>query len=213
MGMLGGCCRGEGNRGERVILTNKETFSDPAEQAQLKAEVVKQDTEVDNLKAEVDKLKAEEVKQKAEVDPLKQQQLVQQVAFSASLTVGGEEHIGPVPSHTPLIYKYVPTNIGNAYNPTTGLFTAPVKGVYHFDWTVGAFGDGSRGSGAWLVKNSEKVALVFENQMDGFMSGSKGVSLSLLKGDVVFLRLLGNGLVFDDYNCLTTFSGHLLFLL
>ncbi|XP_032364809.1 complement C1q tumor necrosis factor-related protein 3 [Etheostoma spectabile] len=168
----------------------------------ISAELARMQAFMNTAKAQLD----------TDVDNLKKQVKASQVAFSACLVAGGNtKDIGP--TSTTLVFSHVPLNVGNVYNSITGLFTAPVKGVYHFDWTVGAFGDGSRGSGAWLVKNREKVALAFEVQMDGFMSGSKGVSLSLLKGDVVSLRLLGNGLVFDDYNCLTTFSGHLLFLL
>ncbi|XP_034722204.1 complement C1q-like protein 4 isoform X2 [Etheostoma cragini] len=137
---------------------------------------------------------------------------VQQVAFSASLLAESRgSTLGPLPMPMTLIFKNVQTNIGNAYSSTTGVFTAPVKGAYHFDWTTGAYGDGRHGSGAWLLKNSQKVFMAFEDQKDGFMTTSKGVTLLLEAGDVVSVLLLASGLAFDDYNHHTTFSGHLLF--
>ncbi|XP_035864677.1 C1q-related factor-like [Sander lucioperca] len=181
---------------------------------QLKADVTLQTTEqAAQLKTEVDKLKQQQqeqaAQQKTEVDKLKQQQLVRQVAFSASLLVAGEATIGPFPTATPLIFKHVVTNIGNAYNSNSGVFTAPVRGAYYFEWTVGALGDNSYPSAAVLVKNSENVFMAFEQQAAGFMSSSKGVTLLLEVGDVVFVRL--HGVAFDDYNHHTTFSGFLLF--
>ncbi|KAF1378056.1 hypothetical protein PFLUV_G00185620 [Perca fluviatilis] len=115
------------------------------------------------LKTEVNKLKTEVDKQKTEVDKLKQQQLGRQVAFSAGLLAGGQTqaNIGPFTSDTTLIFKHVVTNIGNAYNPTTGLFTAPLRGAYHFEWTVASFRGGEE-SGGWLVKNSEYVFLAYK---------------------------------------------------
>ncbi|XP_032365962.1 complement C1q-like protein 4 [Etheostoma spectabile] len=163
---------------------------------------------VDKLKTEVDKLKTEVDNQKTEVDKLKQQQLVRQVAFSASLAVEGELHIGPVPSDTPLIYKHVPTNIGNAYNSTTGVFTAPVRGAYHFDWHMNSI---NSATAAFLVKNTENVFAAHERQSAGFMSSSNGASLLLEVGDKVFVRLAATSNVFDNFNHHTTFSGHLLF--
>ncbi|XP_035846745.1 complement C1q-like protein 4 isoform X2 [Sander lucioperca] len=180
--------------------------------AQLKTEMDKLKTEVDKQKTEVDKQKTEVDKQKTEVDKLKQQQIVQQVAFSASLVPKDQRATtGPFPSLTTLIYKHVVTNIGNVYNSNTGVFTAPVKGAYNFEWWVGAFGDNSHGSGAWLVKNSDLLFMNFEQQADGFMSSSKGMTLLLDVGDVVFIRLQTNTVVFDDGGHHTTFSGFLLF--
>ncbi|XP_031174426.1 complement C1q-like protein 4 isoform X5 [Sander lucioperca] len=174
-------------------------------QAQLKAEV-------DKLKTEVDKLKTEVDKQKVEVDKLKQQQLVRQVAFSASLVAGGETTIGPFPTHTTLIYKHVPTNIGNAYNSNTGLFTAPLRGVYHFQWWVGAHGDGgAHASSAGLFKNSDHIFLAWEQQTAHFGTSSNGVTLYLEVGEVVSVRLWANTLAFDNLYHHTTFSGHMLF--
>ncbi|XP_039633687.1 complement C1q-like protein 2 isoform X2 [Perca fluviatilis] len=175
-----------------------------------KTEVDKQKTEMDKQKTEVEKQKTEMDKQKTEVDKLKQQQQVRQVAFSAALvTTKGQSNIGPFPTHTTLIFKHVPTNIGNAYNPNTGVFTAPVRGAYHFEWHFA--GDNSRGSAGWLVKNSQKVFAVYEQQGTGFLGVSNGLTLLLEVGDVVFVRLVATSVVFDNFNHHTTFSGHLLF--
>ncbi|XP_031179939.1 complement C1q-like protein 4 [Sander lucioperca] len=152
------------------------------------------------LKADMRFLQTQEqaAQQKTEVDKLKQQ-------------LQGESTIGPFPSDTTLIYKHVTTNIGNAYNPNTGVFTAPVRGAYHFEWSVGANGDNSHASGAVLVKNTENVFVAWEKQKDGFMSSSKGVTLLLEVGEVVFVRLWSNTLALDNANHHNTFSGHLLF--
>ncbi|TDH05318.1 hypothetical protein EPR50_G00143560 [Perca flavescens] len=146
---------------------------------------------------------------KTEVDKLKKQLQVRQIAFSASLVVEGTSRTGPLPTETTLIYKYVPTNIGNAYNSNTGVFTAQVRGAYHFEWHFA--GDNSGGSAGWLVKNSQKVFAVYEQQASGWVGVSNGVTLLLEVGDVVFVRLVASSLVFDNFNHHTTFSGHLLF--
>lgn len=93
------------------------------------------------------------------------------------------------------------------------MFTAPVRGVYNFEWSIGAYADGSHGSAGWLVKNSENVFMAWEKQTSGFMSSSKAVALLLEVGDVVCVRLVANGgnVAYDDGSHHTTFSGHLLF--
>ncbi|XP_039633700.1 complement C1q-like protein 4 [Perca fluviatilis] len=161
------------------------------------------------LKADVRLLLTQEqaAQLKIEVDNWNQQLQVRQIAFSASLVDKSESFVGPSAMDTTLIFTYVPTNIGNAYNSTTGVFTAPVRGAYHFEWSVGANGGTS---GAVLVKNSANVFLAYE-QAAGFMSSSKAVALLLEVGDVVFVRVFVNTRAYDNLNHHTTFSGHLLF--
>lgn len=86
----------------------------------------------------------------------------------------------------------------------TGVFTAPVSGVYHF----GAHG---HVTGAVLLKNTEHTSTAFERQAEGYGTSSQGAMLLLEVGDVVFLRLWHNTKIFDNRNHHTTFSGHLLF--
>ncbi|KAF1378081.1 hypothetical protein PFLUV_G00185940 [Perca fluviatilis] len=92
-----------------------------------------------------------------------------------------------------------------------GVFTAPVRGAYNFQWWVGAFGNNGWGSGSWLVKNADQLFMAYEQQAAGFMSSSKGMTLLLEVGDIVFIRLQANTAVFDDPGHHNTFSGHLLF--
>ncbi|XP_071388835.1 complement C1q-like protein 2 [Centroberyx affinis] len=150
-------------------------------------------------------------KQKSQVDILKRQLQVKQVAFSASLLASGHGYTGPYKAHTNLVFRRVATNIGNAYNPHTGVFTAPVRGVYHFQFYVSAYGHASIASSAMLVKNKEQIFMAYEHRKSGYGTAANGVSLLLEVGDVVFLRLWHNTRIYDDSTRTSSFSGHLLF--
>ncbi|XP_033992036.1 uncharacterized protein LOC117487511 [Trematomus bernacchii] len=190
---------------------NTEGELQKAELEKQKTEGELQKTELEKQKTEWEKQKTELEKQKTEGDKLKQQLHVKQVAFSASLLASGEGTIGPFNTETNLVFRYVFSNIGNAYNPNTGFFIAPVRGAYHFEFYIGGHGHPSHGSAAGLIKNGEIVCIALEHQTSGFAKSSNGATLLLEVGDVVFLRLWGNSKIFDDANHHNTFSGHLLF--
>uniref|UniRef100_A0A8C6WVJ2 Cerebellin 10 n=1 Tax=Neogobius melanostomus TaxID=47308 RepID=A0A8C6WVJ2_9GOBI len=135
---------------------------------------------------------------------------VGQVAFSASLLESGSGTLGPINAHTTLVFKHVVSNIGKAYSPHTGIFTAPVRGAYHFEFYVVALG-GSHESRVVLVKNGEHIFIAGEHQTNGFGTAANGVTLLLEAGDVVSLRLWKNNVIYDDGAHYSTFSGHLLF--
>ncbi|XP_053178994.1 complement C1q-like protein 2 [Scomber japonicus] len=149
--------------------------------------------------------------QRTEVNNLKQQLQAKQVAFSASLLASGEGTIGPINAHTLLVFRRVVTNIGNAYNPNTGFFIAPVRGAYHFEFYIGAGGHNSHATGAWLVKNGEHICIAWAHQSNLYGSSANGATLLLEVGDVVFVRQYHNTRIYDNENHLSTFSGHLLF--
>uniref|UniRef100_A0A087XD36 C1q domain-containing protein n=1 Tax=Poecilia formosa TaxID=48698 RepID=A0A087XD36_POEFO len=149
-------------------------------------------------------------KEETQVKKLQEQNQAKHLAFSASLLATGQGHTGPFNTHINLIFKHVVTNIGNAYNPNTGLFTAPVRGVYHFEFHIHGHGSNNPTS-AELVKNRQQIFTAWTSQPAGGQKASNGVSLLLEIGDVVFLRMRANSWIADTAGHHTTFSGHLLF--
>ncbi|XP_070400791.1 complement C1q-like protein 4 isoform X4 [Nothobranchius furzeri] len=146
-----------------------------------------------------------------QVEALRREGEVKQVAFSASLMDSGSGDVGPFNAQTPLVFRHVVTNIGNAYNPNTGFFIAPVRGVYHFVFHIKGHGHASHATGAVLFKNGEKTFIAYGQQPSHFASTANSVTLLLEVGDVVFLRQWENTRVFDNLHHHTTFSGHLIF--
>ncbi|XP_032399902.1 complement C1q-like protein 4 isoform X3 [Etheostoma spectabile] len=129
------------------------------------------------------------------------------VIFSAA-TGGGDSSIGPFDTDTTLIFTRVITNIGDAYSPFTGVFTAPVAGVYYF--TMSYHGGGSHDTGLTLVKNNEDIVKANDHSStyDRADNGGNAVFLRLQPRDMVFVRLAAYLYVWGtDYH--TTFSGFL----
>ncbi|XP_049438255.1 uncharacterized protein LOC125892338 [Epinephelus fuscoguttatus] len=204
--------------GEAQTAKLKELELQKIELERQKTELERQKTELETQKQELQAQAAELITMKArsnvtehQVEALMKDGEVKQVAFSASLLASGSGHVGPFNTHTPLVFRYVLTNIGNAYNPNTGFFIAPVRGAYHFELYIGAGGHASHPSGAHLVKNGGKTFMAYEHQPSGFGSSANGATLLLEVGDVVYLRQWGNTRIFDNENHHSTFSGHLLF--
>ncbi|XP_075968280.1 cerebellin-2-like [Anarhichas minor] len=153
---------------------------------------------VQQLIARVDKLEREREEERAK----------SQVAFSTSL-VNTElwTHQGPFDSDTTLLFKTVTTNIGNAYDPETGVFTTPVKGLYYIRFT-GSVGN-SVSLNAALLKNGSNMFAIFDTRgVHG--SASNGMALVLEAEDRLSVTLWNKQSIFDQTK-LSTFSGFLVF--
>lgn len=87
------------------------------------------------------------------------------------------------------IYDKVNTNVGNAYDPSTGKFTAPTNGIYQFNWYT--LSDPKATSHAGLFVNGEIKARQASNNSGGsyqLITAGSSIALLLSKGDEVYIR-------------------------
>ncbi|XP_062391170.1 heavy metal-binding protein HIP-like [Sardina pilchardus] len=210
---------------ERLVASETKVDALERVNAAQEAELTAVKTEVMNLikanaaqETEMVKLKMETAAQETrlsasetEVENLKMETAVQpKVAFSAGLTDSGNIESGNTDLN--LVFTKIITNVGQAYSSTTGFFTAPVRGVYYFRFTVMDHLT-SRFMFIRMYKNGEQIMQLVEYDADGQATYlSSGATLQLEEGDVVNMRLPTGGYrLYDDVNNLSTFSGFLLF--
>ena len=95
----------------------------------------------------------------------------------------------------------------------TGIFTAPVDGVYLFSLFECSLSP--QPASLSLHKNEEMIVSVAKrrSQHEGAENGSNAVTLQLEQGDQVYVRLWKDSWVYDSTAHFTTFSGTLLFSL
>uniref|UniRef100_A0AAZ1WWB0 C1q domain-containing protein n=1 Tax=Oreochromis aureus TaxID=47969 RepID=A0AAZ1WWB0_OREAU len=129
------------------------------------------------------------------------------VIFSAALRAGGQA-VGVYDTDTTLIYRKVFTNIGKAYNPSTGVFKAPVSGIYYFTFFYHAGGE--EDSKLTLYKNDEAIVGAYDHDSDNDATdnGGNAAFLQLQYGDHVYVTLGAHSHVWGC-DLLTTFSGSL----
>uniref|UniRef100_A0A8C6S6K5 C1q domain-containing protein n=1 Tax=Neogobius melanostomus TaxID=47308 RepID=A0A8C6S6K5_9GOBI len=109
-----------------------------------------------------------------------------------------------------LKFSKVFINFGQTYNTHTGVFTAPLRGVYYFRFTGFSIRNNSM-MGVILYHNDKRVSRN-ENYTDsGYATVSNGFVLELEKGDVMYLALPSNYYIFDHVYNRTVFSGFLIF--
>ncbi|ROI89220.1 Complement C1q-like protein 2 [Anabarilius grahami] len=165
-----------------------------------------------NILEELGEIKSMETKMKSletEMERLRTENKDREIAFSASLVESGSGYIGPFTTHFPITYKNVFTNTGNAYNPITGIFTAPLKGAYMF--RISVYGVGGTAVSVSIIKNGEIVVSAYDYQPQNVLNSSNGVVLILEAGDVVYVRLGSGRRIYDNKSNHSTFSGFLLF--
>ncbi|XP_078061432.1 complement C1q tumor necrosis factor-related protein 3-like isoform X2 [Mustelus asterias] len=88
-----------------------------------------------------------------------------------------------------LIYDAVTLNKGSAYNPSTGVFTVPVSGTYHFTYSL-LGGIGEKDTSVFLMRNQEKQNYIHSVlNGDEAQTSSMSTILSLNKGEQVWIWL------------------------
>ena len=106
-----------------------------------------------------------------------------------------------------LVFPKVITNVGNGYNPSDGVFTAPRAGVYVFFVNVQSYG--SQSIYVDIVLNgATKVRTMAITSND---AGPNLAVLSLQTGDRVWVKYYaGQGYYTHSDGPITTFSGFLI---
>ncbi|KAG5845612.1 hypothetical protein ANANG_G00141130 [Anguilla anguilla] len=132
------------------------------------------------------------------------------VAFSAALRIGENVTLGPYRQFHILVYKNVYTNIGGAYNISTGIFTVPVRGVYRFFFT--AFGWDER-TGVLLYMDEEYVMGNYDNNPGQGRGATNMVTLELEVGQNIYLGLSMGRRLYVSTGNYNLFNGWLLFAL
>ncbi|KAL7390582.1 hypothetical protein ABVT39_023882 [Epinephelus coioides] len=183
--------------GTRLTATESKTSDLEKENADLQTRLSSSESELLLSKSMIDQLERENAERP-------------KVAFYTALTDAGT--LGPFNTDITLKYSKVFTNTGNAYNPATGFFTAPVKGVYYLQFTL--YGHLRGYTGVQLYKNNKSIMyndkLIKEGGAE-YLTNS--VVLELMAGDEIHLILPSGYSLFDNENNHSTFSGSLLFTL
>ena len=107
-----------------------------------------------------------------------------------------------------LIFNSVILNVGNGYNPSTGVFTSPVAGTYVF--YVSALEYSKQYLQVDIVLNSvSKVKLVGDSEA-AYQTGTNMVVLNLQKGDSVWVKHVSGKGYWSANVPATTFTGFLI---
>ncbi|XP_030574924.1 putative protein tag-278 [Archocentrus centrarchus] len=95
---------------------------------------------------------------------------------------------------------------------SSGVFTAPIRGLYFFSFTAADYLKGYMG--LHLYRNNQPIIFNLDlNDHGGYTSTSNTVSLQLEQGDRVRLSLPASYRLYDDSRNFSVFSGFLLFRL
>lgn len=86
-------------------------------------------------------------------------------------------------------FNQVSLNVGDAYNTTTGKFTAPVDGLYSFSWTT--MSNIGKYFITEIVLNSIPMAYNYTDSRGrtaGYSMSSSHANIKMKKGDEVWIR-------------------------
>ncbi|VDH92407.1 Hypothetical predicted protein [Mytilus galloprovincialis] len=113
--------------------------------------------------------------------------------------------------HHTLIFNSVITNIGNAYNQYSGIFTVPSNGMYVLSYTITS--DSGANIPVEIVKNAGVIGSLLTRTYSNYRhSVSSTVVVSMNAGDVCYVRTSGSGAttsgnIFSGTEARTSFTG------
>lgn len=118
----------------------------------------------------------------------------QMVGFSAQLS--SKVNSGSQPKT--VVFDYVITNIGNAYDEKTGIFTAPVAGLYSISAALASPSSGR----FFIILNEKSVGYLFTTGTGSkWEANSETVTLSLNPNDKVYVAGTGTHEGYLPFDC------------
>ncbi|XP_078316992.1 uncharacterized protein LOC111103840 isoform X1 [Crassostrea virginica] len=127
----------------------------------------------------------------------------QKVAFTAGVTSSSTTW-----NSGTLIFNMAILNVGNGYNPSTGVFTSPVAGTYVFYVTAVEYS--KQYLQVDIVQNSVSMVKLLGDDHADFQTGTNMVVLNLQKGDRVWVRHVSGKGYWSASVPATTFTGFLI---
>ncbi|XP_063434617.1 collagen alpha-2(VIII) chain-like [Mytilus trossulus] len=123
-------------------------------------------------------------------------------AFSAALTSSKSLSAKEI-----VKFNKVLTNIRNGYNPSTGIFTVPISGVYQFSSVV--MSQSGKKLVATLYLNDTRVSSVYIKSI-AYQTGALSMVLDVKKGDQLTMKSDSSYSIYSDIMNYSTFSGHMI---
>ncbi|XP_022302313.2 uncharacterized protein LOC111110210 [Crassostrea virginica] len=113
-------------------------------------------------------------------------------------------------THHTLIFDHEVTNVGNGYSKHSGIFTAPIEGIYVFSWTI-FLSLPNQSMSIEITLNSQPVGASFVHGANDYATVSGNAVLYMQKDDVVFTRThttyVPHGSIRSDTIMRSAFSG------
>ncbi|XP_069135576.1 complement C1q tumor necrosis factor-related protein 3-like [Argopecten irradians] len=106
-----------------------------------------------------------------------------------------------------LKFSSVDTNVGEAYNGNTGVFTSKADGVYVFNYQS-VTGYYSKACHLTLVHNNETVVSSYAYSSYGYLTFGNSAVIKLNKEDVVHVAITGSSSCYLFGGVYTTFNGY-----
>ncbi|XP_061186567.1 complement C1q tumor necrosis factor-related protein 6-like [Saccostrea echinata] len=109
-----------------------------------------------------------------------------------------------------MVFSKVITNIGGGYNSNTGIFTAPVAGMYHFFLNLVGYDTKSIDLHVVSNGNSKVTAMSEASASSTYQTGTNMLVVRLEQDDTVWIKRKSGSGYYSDSIPYTTFSGFLI---